>query len=202
MSTKTQAGIVTESVAFKLLCDMQDLRGKVDLTCNIGAALAQRWEEEVLKESCHNNTKRANPSRLRDEMEELVLELVDTSMDIQKMKERKELACRFFALAERRPAWCYIFCNTFNNNNNDDNEYKYDSARALLQLIDLEECHQVVDKLTTVLLGYLTAGEREEEEMALRRRCSEELDQQALGGIRLPLISRDRLIRSHVDLPR
>merc|ERR1712093_102442 len=45
---------------------------------------------------------------------------------------------------------------------------KKGEAKAMLQLIDLDECDQVIDKLTTLLLGYLTAGEREEEERALR----------------------------------
>jgi len=161
-------GVVTESVAFKLVCDMQHLRGKVDLMCSLGAALAQRWVEEVVHHHhLQQKQRQAVESRLRSEMEELVLELVDVSVEIQRMKERKELAQRFFYLAERRRSWC--------DDEEDEDEAtststssKKGEAKAMMQLIDLDECDQVIDKLTTLLLGYLTAGEREEEEHALR----------------------------------
>jgi hypothetical protein len=165
-------GVVTESVAFKLVCDMQHLRGKVDLMCSLGAGLAQRWVEVVhLPQQKH---RQAVESRLRSEMEELVLELVDVSVEIQRMKERKELAQRFFYLAERRRSWCQVY----DEDDTDEDEAfgtstsssssKKGEAKAMMQLIDLDECDQVIDRLTTLLLGYLTAGEREEEERALR----------------------------------
>jgi len=168
-------GVVTESVAFKLVCDMQHLRGKVDLMCSLGAGLAQRWVAEVvhLPQQKH---RQAVESRLSSEMEELVLELVDVSVEIQRMKERKELAQRFFYLAERRRSWCQVY----DEDDIDEDEVevfgmsttssssKKGEAKAMMQLIDLDECDQVIDRLTTLLLGYLTAGEREEEERALR----------------------------------
>jgi hypothetical protein len=170
-------GVVTESVAFKLVCDMQHLRGKVDLMCSLGAGLAQRWVAEVVHLHHHHLQQRhhqAVESRLRSEMEELVLELVDVSVEIQRMKERKELAQRFFYLAERRRSWCQVY----DEDDTDEDEAfgtsttssstKKGEAKAMMQLIDLDECDQVIDRLTTLLLGYLTAGEREEEERALR----------------------------------
>jgi hypothetical protein len=163
-------GVVTESVAFKLVCDMQHLRGKVDLMCSLGATLAQRWVEEVVHQQQQQHKHRqAVESRLRSEMEDLALELVDVSVEIQRMKERKELAQRFFYLAERRRSWCQVY------DDEEDEDVATSSrkageggAKAMMQLIDLDECDQVIDKLTTLLLGYLTAGEREEEEHALR----------------------------------
>jgi hypothetical protein len=176
-------GVVTESVAFKLVCDMQHLRGKVDLMCSLGAGLAQRWVAEVVHLHHHHLQQKhhqAVESRLRSEMEELVLELVDVSVEIQRMKERKELAQRFFYLAERRRSWCQVY----DEDDTDEDEAedvafgtsttsstsssKEGEAKAMMQLIDLDECDQVIDRLTTLLLGYLTAGEREEEERALR----------------------------------
>jgi|ERR1711939_517948 len=172
-------GVVTESVAFKLVCDMQHLRGKVDLMCSLGAGLAQRWVAEVVHLHHHHLQQKhhqAVESRLRSEMEELVLELVDVSVEIQRMKERKELAQRFFYLAERRRSWCQVY----DEDDIDEDEVevfgmsttssssKKGEAKAMMQLIDLDECDQVIDRLTTLLLGYLTAGEREEEERALR----------------------------------
>jgi hypothetical protein len=168
-------GVVTESVAFKLVCDMQHLRGKVDLMCSLGAGLAQRWVAEVVHH--HHLQQRhhqAVESRLRSEMEELVLELVDVSVEIQRMKERKELAQRFFYLAERRRSWCQVYDEDDTDEDEDEafgtstSSSKKGEAKAMMQLIDLDECDQVIDRLTTLLLGYLTAGEREEEERALR----------------------------------
>jgi hypothetical protein len=164
-------GVVTESVAFKLVCDMQHLRGKVDLMCSLGAALAQRWVEEVVHHlHLQQKDRQAVESRLRSEMEELVLELVDVSVEIQRMKERKELAQRFFYLAERRRSWCQIYDDEGDADEatSTSTSSKKGEAKAMMQLIDLDECDQVIDKLTTLLLGYLTAGEREEEEHALR----------------------------------
>lgn len=174
-------GVVTESVAFKLVCDMQHLRGKVDLMCSLGAGLAQRWVEEVVHlqhQHLQQKHRQAVESRLRSEMEELVLELVDVSVEIQRMKERKELAQRFFYLAERRRSWCQVYDEDDTDEDEDEAFYtstsssssssKKGEAKAMMQLIDLDECDQVIDKLTTLLLGYLTAGEREEEERALR----------------------------------
>jgi len=166
-------GVVTESVAFKLVCDMQHLRGKVDLMCSLGAGLAQRWVAEVvhLPQQKH---RQAVESRLSSEMEELVLELVDVSVEIQRMKERKELAQRFFYLAERRRSWCQVYDEDDTDEDEDEafgtssSPSKKGEAKAMMQLIDLDECDQVIDRLTTLLLGYLTAGEREEEERALR----------------------------------
>merc|ERR1711939_171684 len=172
-------GVVTESVAFKLVCDMQHLRGKVDLMCSLGAGLAQRWVAEVVHLHHHHLQQKhhqAVESQLRSEMEKLVLELVDVSVEIQRMKERKELAQRFFYLAERRRSWCPVY----DEDDIDEDEVevfgmsttssssKKGEAKAMMQLIDLDECDQVIDRLTTLLLGYLTAGEREEEERALR----------------------------------
>jgi len=170
-------GVVTESVAFKLVCDMQHLRGKVDLMCSLGAGLAQRWVAEVVHlHHLQQRHQQAVESQLRSEMEELVLELVDVSVEIQRMKERKELAQRFFYLAERRRSWCQVY----DEDDIDEDEVevfgmsttssssKKGEAKAMMQLIDLDECDQVIDRLTTLLLGYLTAGEREEEERALR----------------------------------
>jgi len=174
-------GVVTESVAFKLVCDMQHLRGEVDLMCSLGAGLAQRWVEEVVHlhhQHLQQKHRQAVESRLRSEMEELVLELVDVSVEIQRMKERKELAQRFFYLAERRRSWCQVYDEDDTDEDEDEAFYtstsssssssKKGEAKAMMQLIDLDECDQVIDKLTTLLLGYLTAGEREEEERALR----------------------------------
>jgi hypothetical protein len=183
-------GVVTESVAFKLVCDMQHLRGKVDLVCGLGAALAQRWVEEVVQHThllLQQLRRAAAESRLRSELEELVLELVDVSVEIQKMKERKEQVLRFFYLTERRSSWCQVYDGdseddeSVDKNDNNmkmkmnvetttaDNNNKVE-AKAMLKMIDLDECDQVIDRLTTLLLGYLTAGEREEEERALRSR--------------------------------
>lgn len=173
-------GVVTESVAFKLVCDMQHLRGKVDLMCSLGAGLAQRWVAEVVHLHHHHLQQRhhqAAESRLRGEMEELVLELVDVSVEIQRMKERKELAQRFFYLAERRRSWCQVYDEddtdedegeAFGTSTTSSSSSTKGEAKAMMQLIDLDECDQVIDRLTTLLLGYLTAGEREEEERALR----------------------------------
>jgi hypothetical protein len=173
-STSGGVGVVTESVAFKLVCDMQHLRGKVDLMCSLGAGLAQRWVEEVvhLHHPLQQKHRQAVESRLRSEMEELVLELVDVSVEIQRMKERKELAQRFFYLAERRRSWCQVYDEVDTDDEDEaihtSTSSKKGEAKAMMQLIDLDECDQVIDKLTTLLLGYLTAGEREEEERALR----------------------------------
>jgi hypothetical protein len=171
-------GVVTESVAFKLVCDMQHLRGKVDLMCSLGARLAQRWVAEVVHLHHHHLQQKyhqAVESRLRSEMEELVLELVDVSVEIQRMKERKELAQRFFYLTERRRSWCQVYDEDDTDEDEDEafgtsstSSSKEGEAKAMMQLIDLDECDQVIDRLTTLLLGYLTAGEREEEERALR----------------------------------
>jgi len=172
-------GVVTESVAFKLVCDMQHLRGKVDLMCSLGAGLAQRWVAEVVHlHHLQQRHEQAVESRLRSEMEELVLELVDVSVEIQRMKERKELAQRFFYLAERRRSWCQVYDEDDTDEDEAEDEAfgtsttssssKKGEAKAMMQLIDLDECDQVIDRLTTLLLGYLTAGEREEEERALR----------------------------------
>jgi len=190
-------GVVTESVAFKLVCDMQHLRGKVDLVCGLGAALAQRWVEEVVQHSSvhlllqQQQHRRADAveSRLRSELEELVLELVDVSVEIQKMKERKEQVLRFFYLTERRSSWCQVYDGDDSDSEEEDDESVDNNmkmkmnveatttttdtkgeAKAMLKMIDLDECDQVIDRLTTLLLGYLTAGEREEEERALRSR--------------------------------
>jgi hypothetical protein len=185
-------GVVTESVAFKLVCDMQHLRGKVDLVCGLGAALAQRWVEEVVQhhhQQLHqlqqHHRAPAGESRLRSELEELVLELVDVSVEIQKMKERKEQVLRFFYLTERRSSWCQVYDGdsdseddeSVDKNNKMNMKMKMNvattnkgEAKAMLKMIDLDECDQVIDRLTTLLLGYLTAGEREEEERALRSR--------------------------------
>jgi hypothetical protein len=189
-------GVVTESVAFKLVCDMQHLRGKVDLMCSLGAGLAQRWVAEVVHLHHHHLQQRhhqAVESRLRSEMEELVLELVDVSVEIQRMKERKELAQRFFYLAERRRSWCQVY----DEDDTDEDEAfgtsttssstKKGEAKAMMQLIDLDECDQVIDRLTTLLLGYLTAGEREEEERALRIKAH--LDLSAAALLRQPISS-------------
>lgn len=193
------AGVVTESVAFKLVCDMQHLRGKVDLMCSLGAGLAQRWVEEVVhlhRQLLHQKHCREVESRLRGEMEELVLELVDVSVEIQRMKERKELAQRFFYLAERRRSWCQVYGEDDTDDEDEDEAFhtsasstsKKGEAKAMLQLIDLDECDQVIDKLTTLLLGYLTAGEREEEERALRVKAH--LDMSAADAFRRqPVIS-------------
>jgi len=173
LGSASGVGVVTESVAFKLVCDMQHLRGKVDLMCSLGAGLAQRWVAEVvhLPQQKH---RQAVESRLSSEMEELVLELVDVSVEIQRMKERKELAQRFFYLAERRRSWCQVYDEddtdedeAFGTPTSSSSSMKGE-AKAMMQLIDLDECDQVIDRLTTLLLGYLTAGEREEEERALR----------------------------------
>lgn len=172
-------GVVTESVAFKLVCDMQHLRGKVDLMCSLGAGLAQRWVAEVVHlHHLQQRHQQAVESRLRSEMEELVLELVDVSVEIQRMKERKELAQRFFYLAERRRSWCQVYDEDDTDEDEAEPEAfgtsttssssKKGEAKAMMQVIDLDECDQVIDRLTTLLLGYLTAGEREEEERALR----------------------------------
>jgi hypothetical protein len=182
-------GVVTESVAFKLVCDMQHLRGKVDLVCGLGAALAQRWVEEVVQHAHLHLQHRADAveSRLRSELEELVLELVDVSVEIQKMKERKEQVLRFFYLTERRSSWCQVYDGDSDSEEENESVDKNDNmkmkmnvetksttnkgeAKAMLKMIDLDECDQVIDRLTTLLLGYLTAGEREEEERALRSR--------------------------------
>jgi hypothetical protein len=189
-------GVVTESVAFKLVCDMQHLRGKVDLVCGLGAALAQRWVEEVVQHShlhlqqhqhqlLQHRRAAVVESRLRSELEELVLELVDVSVEIQKMKERKEQVLRFFYLTERRSSWCQVYDGdsdseddeSVDKNNKMNMKMKMNvattnkgEAKAMLKMIDLDECDQVIDRLTTLLLGYLTAGEREEEERALRSR--------------------------------
>jgi hypothetical protein len=189
-------GVVTESVAFKLVCDMQHLRGKVDLMCSLGAGLAQRWVAEVVHLHHHHLQQKhhqAVESRLRSEMEELVLELVDVSVEIQRMKERKELAQRFFYLAERRRSWCQVY----DEDDTDEDEAfgtsttssstKKGEAKAMMQLIDLDECDQVIDRLTTLLLGYLTAGEREEEERALRIKAH--LDLSAAALLRQPISS-------------
>jgi hypothetical protein len=187
-------GVVTESVAFKLVCDMQHLRGKVDLMCSLGAGLAQRWVAEVVHlHHLQQKHQQAVESRLRSEMEELVLELVDVSVEIQRMKERKELAQRFFYLAERRRSWCQVY----DEDDTDEDEAfgtsttssstKKGEAKAMMQLIDLDECDQVIDRLTTLLLGYLTAGEREEEERALRIKAH--LDLSAAALLRQPISS-------------
>merc|ERR1712000_426632 len=177
LGSASGVGVVTESVAFKLVCDMQHLRGKVDLMCSLGAGLAQRWVAEVVHLHHHHLQQKhhqAVESRLRSEMEELVLELVDVSVEIQRMKERKELAQRFFYLAERRRSWCQVYDEDDTDEDEDEafgtssSPSKKGEAKAMMQLIDLDECDQVIDRLTTLLLGYLTAGEREEEERALR----------------------------------
>jgi hypothetical protein len=208
-------GVVTESVAFKLVCDMQHLRGKVDLVCGLGAALAQRWVEEVVQHSHLHQLRRAAvlESRLRSELEELVLELVDVSVEIQKMKERKEQVLRFFYLTERRSSWCQVYDGDGDSdsdsaddesvdNNNKDMKMKMNvetkstnttttttnkgEAKAMLKMIDLDECDQVIDRLTTLLLGYLTAGEREEEERALRSRTHSSFPSDVDIASRLP----------------
>jgi hypothetical protein len=204
-------GVVTESVAFKLVCDMQHLRGKVDLMCSLGAALAQRWVEEVVQLQHHLQHRRAVESRLRSELEELVLELVDVSVEIQLMKERKELAQRFFYLAERRRSWCQVYDDDDDETDEEDEagsdekaKAKKGEAKAMLRLIDLDECDQVIDRLTTLLLGYLTADEREEEERALRSKSHHHMST-ADGVLRLPLGSSStstsvlRLPREHDD---
>jgi len=200
-------GVVTESVAFKLVCDMQHLRGKVDLVCGLGAALAQRWVEEVVQHQhqsletaavqaqqqhkCHQQHRRAVESRLRSELEELVLELVDVSVEVQKMKERKEQVQRFFYLTERRSSWCQVYDSDSEDEDEDESvdnieiemkmnvetskrSTKKGEAKAMLKMIDLDECDQVIDRLTTLLLGFLTAGEREEEERALRSKTAQQ----------------------------
>jgi uncharacterized protein YacL (UPF0231 family) len=231
------AGVVTESVAFKLVCDMQHLRGKVDIMCNLGATFAQRWVEEVVQRQSpllphehqlqqqqqqQRRQQAANAdaeARLRDELEELVLELVDTSVEIQRMKERKDLALRFFCLAERRPSWSPPFdeedddekdMSHYNVLRGDEREVNKDEesawpnsrgsrcdARTMMQLIDLDECEQVIDRLTTVLLGYLTAGEREEEERAICKRHHLLAAEASAQGatMRLPFVDEDDMFR-------
>lgn len=160
-------------MAFKLLCDMHHLHSQAELLCNQAAFLALEWDRRTEERSAKaSRVQRDSPDQLRVETEELLMKLVDASADIAKMLERKRMTERSLRLAQKKSEW--LEGSVEEGKPSDSiiiSEYGNERARNLesvIRRIDLDACEEATDRMTTVLLGHMTADEREEEERALR----------------------------------
>lgn len=167
-----RAGSLAESMAFRLLCDMHHLRSQVELLCNQAASLALEWDRRTEERSTKATRGQCDsPDQLRVETEELLMKLVDASAEIVKMLERQHMTERFLRLARKKSEWLE---GSVEEGKPSDSliiaEYGNRLVRNLesvIRRIDLDACQEATDRMTTVLLGHMTADEREEEERAL-----------------------------------
>jgi len=168
-------------MAFRLLCDMHHLHSQAELLCNQAATLASEWDRRTEERSAKARSgQHDSPDlQLRAETEELLLKLVDASADIAKMLERRQLTERFLRLAQKKSEWLDGSVEEEKPSDSIITTAEYGNGlrnlASVIRRIDLDTCEEATDRMTTILLGHMTAEEREEEERALRHfsGCSE-----------------------------
>jgi len=172
---------MAEAIAFKLVCDMHHLQSRMEIMGFLGPALAEQWFAGINVEHSGSEAERKARSELCASMEELVLELVDASEEYEEIVSRRKLALSLHRL------WQESRAPTSRQRRRRRTERQSERGggrankpvpkdvnnepgkwMALFSLVELRNnFEEQVNALTSLLMGCLTAGEREEEEMAL-----------------------------------